>query len=133
MNTSDPEVEAFILKAPRTMTYSDLERAIRGRFGAERAWSAQQVAVFWSRTEAAVRRTHSRLATDDEVRRFVDDRLFRLTLNQVLDACTAEFGAARTPSRSALHRYSQQLKMRLGAGDDGAIPAGTLQEASLKA
>lgn len=109
MTNVNRQIEAFILEAPRTMTYSELEAAVRERFGAS-GWTAERIAEFWTaRSEVRACRL-GLLDRDGEVRRFVDDRLFRMTLDEMLEACRSVFGDARTPSRSALHRYSQRVR-----------------------
>lgn len=47
--------------------------------------------------------------TDPEVREWVTWQHRRLDLATALERCRAKFGADRTPSRSALHRYWQKL------------------------
>ncbi len=48
----------------------------------------------------------SPIERDPEVAVFIAERLGRLNLRAIREACTRQFGPARTPSRSAIHRYS---------------------------
>lgn len=106
----DAEVRRFIDRAPRRLTFSELEREVRRRFGQDRAWSREAIARYWHRTQPAGPESPSRLAQDPELHDFVEDRLGRHTLDEIVAACRRRFGAARTPSRSALHRRWQKLR-----------------------
>ncbi len=105
-------IEAFIVAAPRTFTWSELHNAVRQRFGEELAegWTKDRIALVWASAHPMRRGLTAWYDRDPEVKRFVDDRLFRLTLTEIYDACVKMFGAERAPSRSALHRYSQQVR-----------------------
>ncbi len=109
---NDREIEAFILDQPRTVPYSDLERAVRARFGADCGWNRDRIVAFWQQATTVKPGTPSRLDQDPEVRQFIDDRLFRLTLDEIHAACLEAFGATRTPARSSLHRYSQRVRRK---------------------
>ena len=47
----------------------------------------------------------AKIATDAEVRAYVDELLETNTFQDVAAACRARFGSERTPSKSAIHRY----------------------------
>ncbi|SMH32079.1 hypothetical protein [Azospirillum agricola] len=106
----DRDIQAFILEAPRTMTFSDVEKAVRVRFGDECGWSRSRIVAFWNERMPVKSGVRPRLDDDVELRRFVDDRLTRLTLDDVRAAAIAVFGVDRVPSRSALHRYWQRVR-----------------------
>lgn len=57
--------------------------------------------------EPGGRRSKARLARDQEVALFVDACLAeqKMTYAEIVDACTARFGAARTPSSQAVSRW----------------------------
>jgi hypothetical protein len=56
-------------------------------------------------------RSTSPIARDPEVAVFLAEGLERgLMIREVRTACLNRFGAARTPSQSALHRYWQRLR-----------------------
>lgn len=106
----DRAIEAFILAQPRTVPYSGLEASIRERFGADCGWDRDRIAAYWRRATTVRPGTVCRLDQDHELRRFIEDRLFRLTLDELRTACVEEFGPDRAPARSSLHRYSQKLR-----------------------
>lgn len=112
--TDDADIEAFILAADRNAGFSDLEAMVADRFGADAGWTKERIADFWRWSVPVLSGKPSRLERDHDVRRFVEDRLHRQTLDEIRAACAAAFGAARTPSRSALHRYGSRLR-RLAA------------------
>ncbi|ABD87118.1 hypothetical protein [Rhodopseudomonas palustris] len=60
------------------------------------------------------RRCRSPIEHDSEVASFIADRLDRMTFADIRAECVARFGAARTPSRTAIHLYSVRVRGRLG-------------------
>lgn len=112
----DAEVRAFIDRAPRRLTFSELERECRRRFGAERAWSRSKIARYWHGKRGVRRGVASRLERDTEVRDFVEDRLGRHSIVSIVTECRRRFGAGRAPSRSAVHRHWQRLRDRIAYG-----------------
>lgn len=56
--------------------------------------------------------SRSPIERDCEVASFFAARLGRNTLANILAECSALYGEARTPSRSALHRYHRRLLNR---------------------
>ena len=56
----------------------------------------------------------SPIERDSEVAAFIADGLGTCTLHDLRTAVLARFGAARTPSKSAIHRYWQRLLARYG-------------------
>ncbi|KAA0683347.1 hypothetical protein [Roseomonas genomospecies 6] len=105
--SDDRDIQTFILAAPREMTFSVLERVIQEQFGDDCGWSRSRITAFWNAQHPVKKGVRSRVCDDAELRRFVDDRLSRLTLDEVRCAAIEAFGADRVPSRSALHRYWQ--------------------------
>ncbi|WP_424361803.1 hypothetical protein [Methylocystis parvus] len=49
--------------------------------------------------------TRSRIERDKEVAEFLNKNLGRMLLKEIHAACVEKFGAARTPSKSAINRY----------------------------
>ncbi|GAB4365304.1 MAG: hypothetical protein Kow00114_22520 [Kiloniellaceae bacterium] len=47
---------------------------------------------------------------DAEVRAWVDEHLWKMSLDRLASAAIARFGRGRAPSRSALHRYRDGLR-----------------------
>ncbi len=56
----------------------------------------------------------SRIEADPELRAFILARITTLTFDQVRAEITAQLGATRCPSRSALHRWWHRHGKRLG-------------------
>jgi len=106
---ADADIRAFLLDAPREKLYSELAREVVERFGAERAWSRQQ--IFELLNERDVRRVQvSPIYRDPEVRDFIEDRLGQWTLKEIHEACRKRFGKSRAPSRSAIHRHWVRMR-----------------------
>jgi hypothetical protein len=101
----DDEIRRFVHRATREVTFSELARQCRERFGPDRAWSARKIAIFWHRTRRPRWSTLSRIEVDPEVRDFVDDRLGLFTIDRIRSLCLARFGRERAPSKSAIGRY----------------------------
>lgn len=112
MTRRDRDIQAFILAAPRSMTFSDLEQAVRERFGDDCGWARSRIVMFWNERNPVTKGRRQRIDDDGEVRSFVDDRLHRLTLDEVRAAAIEAFGAERVPSRSALYRYWQRARRK---------------------
>lgn len=104
------DIEAFILAQPMTMTYSEIEKAVHERFGADCGWTRLHIMALWLDNITVRKGTFSAFDRDPEVREFVNDRLFRVSLDELRALCLATFGAERAPSRSALHRHSQRIR-----------------------
>lgn len=111
-NFIDDEMRRFIDDAPAHLTYSELAEACRRRFGSGRAWPAELIRFYWLATHDVRRGKPSKIELDQEVKTFIDDRLGRLTMEELLAACRERFGSDRTPSRTALYRYWQRLRQR---------------------
>jgi hypothetical protein len=106
----DRGVAAFLDRLPRQMTYTQMAAACLERFGADGAWSRTKIAEYWkSRHPRGVGRV-SRIDLDPELRDFVEDRLGRLTLDELAEACGERFGPERSPSWSAIQRYAQRRR-----------------------
>lgn len=56
--------------------------------------------------------TRSKLESDPAMAAFVVERLGKMTLQQIAEACRGEFGPGRAPSRSAIHVYWHKLARR---------------------
>jgi hypothetical protein len=106
------DIKEFILSCPRSMTYREIELAIRDKFGDDRAWSHTRIVNYWQSVKFAHKGSPSRIDRDFEVRSFVGERIHRLTLSELAEACRARFGRERAPSRSSLGRYSQYIRRR---------------------
>lgn len=69
------------------------------------------IARYWSRTHPRRKGRPSRLDRDPEIRAFVEDRLDRMTLEQIVRECRDRFDD-RAPSKSAVHRHWNRLRRR---------------------
>lgn len=49
-------------------------------------------------------------AYDAEVRKFVEERMWNMTLDKCAAEAKNRFGAKRAPSRTAIHRHRQRLQ-----------------------
>jgi hypothetical protein len=106
----DAEIRAFIDAQPSELTYSDLAALCLKRFGPERAWSREKIALYWLASHPARRGGESsKILGQPDVLPFVQDRVGRLTVDEIVTACRETFGE-RAPSRSAIHRYWQKLR-----------------------
>src|SRR5258708_3335617 len=105
----DREIRDFIEQAPAEMTHSELGAAIAHRSGRERAWTRNQIIRF---SLFALERRHrqSRIEQDPALLAFIEDRIGRFALADLLTECRRKFGEARVPSRSALYRYAMRFK-----------------------
>lgn len=112
MSDSDREQRNFINNAPSHLTYSELSALCTEQFGA-RAWSPARIRHYWLSIVRPRVRHRSTLHDDSELRAFVEDRLGRWKLDDIVTACRERFGAARAPSRSALHRHWQRMRAEL--------------------
>ena len=106
----DPEVAAFIEGLPRHLTYTEMTAACQERFGPERAWSADAIRRYWLKHHPITKGTFSRIDRDAELRLFIEDRIGRMTLDEIVTACETRFGHDRTPSRSTIHLHSQKMR-----------------------
>lgn len=106
----DADIRAFLEGLRRDATYSEMATACRERFGVERAWSRSTIARYWRQTHPIFKGTPSPIESDAEVQAFLDDRLGRLTFEEIAAACRRHFGADRAPSRSAIHRYWKRVR-----------------------
>lgn len=112
MHERDQEIEDFIRTCPMSMTWSEIEQAIRDRFGEARAWSRSRITEFWYKVRGVLKGRPNRIETDPEVLDFVEDRLGRMHYDDIAAACRERFGD-RAPSRSSIHRHHQKM---LGTG-----------------
>lgn len=106
---NDLEVRAFIDGQDRHATYTEMAEACLERFGAERAWSRSKIIRYWQSSRPIIKGRPQRVDEDPDVRTFVEDRLGRLTLDEIVALCREAFGG-RAPSRSAIHRYWQRTR-----------------------
>ncbi len=109
MRERDQEVEDFIRACPRSMTYSEIEQGILERFGTDRIWSRTRVFEFWKGVNGANKGRPWKIDVDPEVLHFIEDRLGRMTYENITAECRRLFGA-RAPSRSTIHRYHQKVR-----------------------
>jgi hypothetical protein len=106
----DDEVEAFVQSQPRHLTFSEVAEACHERFGAERAWSRDEIIAYWHSINRPRPGPASMIDQDVEVRLFLEDRLGRMTLNEIVEKCKFKFGASRTPSRTSIHVFWKKLR-----------------------
>lgn len=59
------------------------------------------------------RSSRSPIEHDPEVATFIANRLGLMTFSEIQQACVAEFGPERAPSRAAIHRRSIRVTARL--------------------
>ena len=105
----DREVRAFVDRAPRALTYSELAEACLAEFGRARAWSRSKI-VRYCHTVKAHRGYPFKLELDPEQWSFVEDRIGRWTLTEIADACRRRYGKPRAVSRSSIHRFHERLR-----------------------
>lgn len=91
------------------MTWSEIEQAIKDRFGEARSWSRTRIVTYWNEVCGSGKGRPSKLARDPEVARFVEDRLGRMKYEDIAAACEKRFGN-RAPARSSIHRHHQKLR-----------------------
>jgi hypothetical protein len=101
------EIRRFIEYAPKAATYSELEAQLRERFG-DRAWSRADIVKYCRRGRLTRR---SPIETDPDLQSFIEERLWRLTLDELVIECRRRFG--RTPSRTAISRHAHRVAARL--------------------
>lgn len=53
----------------------------------------------------------SRIDQDEDVAHFIAERAGKMMLREIVDECRRIFGNARTPSRSAVHRFIHRLNI----------------------
>jgi hypothetical protein len=70
----------------------------------------RRLAEVEARQRTFERPSRSPISRDPEVAAFLAERFGRLLIRDILAACAANFGKARTPSRSAAHRYWSRLR-----------------------
>ncbi len=110
MKPADEEIRAFVAAQPHRATYSEIAAALRGRFGA-RAWSAEEIRRHCIMQRRAVG-YQGTLANNPAMATFIRDRMDRLKMSEIVDACEAAFPGCRIPSRSAVHRFIQAERER---------------------
>jgi hypothetical protein len=104
---ADPEVRAFLERLPRHLTYSERSRACIRRFGARRAWSAEEIRAWRIEQHPVGRR--SPIDADPEIRGFLLDRLGLIDVPDIHESGLRRFGE-RMPSRSAIYRFWQRVR-----------------------
>ncbi len=107
---SDAEVGEFLDRLPRHITYNEMASACARQFGAERAWSRTKIVRYWNATHPARKGKTARIDLDPEVRDFVEDRLGRMTLDELVVACRDRFGPERSPSSTGIHCHWKRLR-----------------------
>lgn len=55
----------------------------------------------------------SRFERDTELSEFLRSNLHRMRLDEARAECILRFGVARTPSRSAMHRFAERLEAEM--------------------
>lgn len=120
---SEPQASSKALPRPSEFQVGTLDGSpLRATFPLRATVFGVEVVVipaaeYEARLEAAASyrpKARSRIANDPEVAEFLADRLPHLGLDQAVDECRRRFGAARTPSRTAMSRYKNRLAAGLG-------------------
>ncbi len=109
---NDEEVRIFVDRLPRHLTFSEMASACLGHFSTERAWSRSKIIRYWQAANPVHKGRAARVDADEEVKEFLEDLFGRRTLDELVAACRARFGAERSPSRSAIHRYWMRARRR---------------------
>lgn len=105
---ADKEIRAFIERLPAALGYRAAAARCRKKFGRDRAWSADEIRVFWLKVRWDRRRF--KWKRDAKVKALIEDLLGRRSIPEILAECRRRFGAARTPSRSTLYDLLQQYR-----------------------
>lgn len=112
----DEEVERFVERLPRSLTFTAMASACLEQFGPERAWSRSKIIRYWQATHPIRKGRASRLDLDPEVRDFVEDLLGRVTIESLVTRCRERFGTERTPGKSSIHLHWLRMRRTHGAG-----------------
>jgi hypothetical protein len=124
--SGDAEIADWLDAQSRQLIYSELARLCVERFG-DRAWSEADIRLHcWNRWEQHPG-LKGRIAADPELRRFIEDRLFRWKLDDIRAACLARFGVERTPSRTAIGNHAMVYRKWLRAARDQAAESPATQ------
>jgi hypothetical protein len=70
----------------------------------------QSAAAFAVRQTRLIAASSSPIDRDQELAAFLAEGLQTMIIRELHAACLAKFGAARTPSRSAIHRFWNRLR-----------------------
>lgn len=108
----DEDIREFVDQLPRLMTFSEMADECLKKFGPERAWSRSKIVRYWQAERPRHKGYRNRIEADPEIRAFIDERLGRLTLEEIAAACRQQFGAERSPARSSIHRYWDRVRRR---------------------
>ncbi|WP_096700196.1 hypothetical protein [Magnetospirillum sp. 15-1] len=108
----DEEVREFVDQLHRLATYSEMAEVCLEKFGPDRAWSRSKIVRYWQTERPAHKGYRNRIDGNKELRNFIDERLGRLTLDELATECVKEFGAKNSPSRSSIHRYWDRVRRR---------------------
>jgi hypothetical protein len=112
----DAAVRAAVIAMPASLSHAQVSARLRRQFGADRAWPAGMVRDFVLAHGATGLRgkagERGRIEQNPQLRAFVDRRIGRGPLNDLLAMVHARFGSAAL-SRSGLHRYLQRERARL--------------------
>lgn len=123
------------------MTFEQVEAACRARFGGA-APSLGTIRRYWIsrfgpgvRTRRAVKPPRS-IVSDPELRAFIDERLSRMTFDEVTAACRMRFGVDRAPSHQTIIRYwwaifRPRLAMKRGRSSSFVDRAGARERTRL--
>jgi hypothetical protein len=105
----DPEVAAWLRAEAVGHTLDELCNACAGRYGHARTPSRSAVGRFLKAAGYQCPGHRSRLHRDPEVAEWLRERAPGRTMDELRLACADTFGAPRTPSRTAIHRYLSRL------------------------
>lgn len=105
---ADPEVAGWAVEHARRMTLDELVAGSTARFGAERTPGRHAFHAFLAKASLASRKYSAE--RDPEVATWVREHHAGQTLDALLAALEARFGAARVPARSSLHRFVMAVR-----------------------
>ncbi|MDN7351885.1 hypothetical protein [Acetobacter senegalensis] len=116
--SSDVAEFLFGLVTGPLVTYEQLARAIRIKFGRDTQLTAADIATFLGTVKKGAPFLNQ-LFRDQEVAGWLRQNQTLGSLDQIRDACIAQFGAPRVPSRSTVAAFlkDEGRKIRLGDTD----------------
>jgi hypothetical protein len=108
--TADPDQVAWIERQPRQLTYTELAGRCLDHFGPDRAWTVDHIRTYWQSAHQTMARLP--IERDGELLAFLQDRVGRATVDEMLAQCRARFTPDRVPSRSAIGRWLSRERTR---------------------
>lgn len=98
----DEDVREFVDQLSRLATYTEMAEVCLKKFGPDRAWSRSKIVRYWQAERPAHKGYRNRIGGNQELHDFIDERLGRLTLDELATECVKRFGAKNSPSRSSI-------------------------------